>query len=354
MAHETSHLRRTLRFAALPAGIFLFFRFLFIPLLPFLISLGVSALLEPYVQRLRRVLRVRRTFAAVVLTSALLLVLGGAAAALSLRLTEELAAWSARLPQAVEAFPALWRRALDRAEGWYAACPPFLRKAMDTVAPALGESAPALLGKAGGVLMERVSAVASALPALGLFCVTTILALYFTCVNYTVILAFLKRQLPDAWQSRCRTAAQCCRKALLGWLRSQLLMILVTFLLMLLGFYWIGVDFALLAAVFVALVDALPVLGAGTILLPWSAFAFLLGDTGRALSLLMLYGAAMLIRSLLEPRLRAGQADIPPIAVLLAVYLGFHFLGIGGMILLPVLLLFAVQLQEAGVIRLWR
>lgn len=350
---QQEYLQRVLRIAAWLAGVWLFFRFLFVPLLPFLLSLGLSALLEPTVQRLRRAMGVRRSFAAVVTTTALLLSLGGAAALLAMRLGTELAEWSQQLPQTIEAFPALWNNALDRVEGWYAACPPFLRTALDKGAGALGENAPALVGKAGGMLMDRISALASALPGAGLFCVTTVLALYFTAVNYGAILSFLKRQLPRPWQAQCRETVRCFRSAMLKWLRSELLMILVTFILLLLGFRWLKVDFALLAAFVTALVDALPVLGTGIVLVPWAIFCFLLGNTGRGLSLLMLYGAVMLVRALLEPRLLAGQANLPSITVLLAMYLGHHFLGITGMLLLPVILLLLKQLQDAGVIRLW-
>lgn len=115
-----------------------------------------------------------------------------------------------------------------------------------------------------------------------------------------------------------------------------------------------GLEYALLAAVFTAIVDALPVLGTGTVLFPWAIGCFLLGDMGRGLALLSIYAVGMIVHSLLEPRLLAKQADLPPITALLAMYLGFHFLGVGGMILLPVLLLLLKQFQDAGVIHLWK
>lgn len=354
MSHDRTYLQRILRAAAFLAGALLFLRFLFVPLLPFLLALGLSALLEPLVQRLRRLWGVRRSFAAAFLTTALLLVLGAGAVFFALRLGAELSVWSTRLPQAIEAFPTLWNNALNRMEGWYTACPPFLRSLLDALAGALSESAPSLVGKAGSFLMDKISSLAAALPGVGLFAFTTTLALYLTAINYTAILSFLKRQLPPAWQPRCRAALKCCRGAMLKWLRSELTMILVTFAISLLGFWLLGYDFALLAAVVLALVDALPVLGTGTVLLPWSAFCFLLGDASRGLSLIALYAVTLLVRSLLEPRLLAGQADLPSIAVLLTMYLGFHFFGVGGMLLLPVFLILVKHLQDAGVIRLWR
>ena len=202
--------------------------------------------------------------------------------------------------------------------------------------------------------MGEVSGILAAAPKAGLFLMTTVLAVYFTSVSYPAILAFLKRQLPLPWQSRCREAARCFRSTMLKWLRAEVLLLLVTFGILLMGFTWIGIDFALLAAAFTALVDALPVLGTGTVLLPWAAGCFLLGDTQQGLSILALYGAAFLAHTLLEPRLLAGQAGLPPITALLAMYVGFHFMGVGGMVLLPIVLLLAKQLQDAGVIHLWR
>ena len=335
------------------AGLYVFFRWLLLALLPFLLALGLAAVMEPLVQRVRRRLRVRRSFAAAAVTTLLLLTLGGALAALLLRLVVELQSWSSRLPEAVERFPQLWNGMLDQVGSWYAACPAFLRSALDGLARQLMAEGPALAGAAGAALMEAVSALLAALPGIGLFVVTAVLAIYFTSLSYPAILSFLKRQLPPAWQSRCRSAAQCCRSTILRWLRAELLLILLTFSILLAGFIWMGLDYALLAAAFTALVDALPVLGVGAVLIPWALLSLLLGG-GRSLALLALYAVVTLTHSLVEPKLLAGQADLPPISALLAMYLGFHFMGVGGMILLPVFLLLVKQLQDAGVIRLWK
>ena len=326
------------------AGLYVFFRWLLLALLPFLLALGLAAVMEPLVQRVRRRLRVRRSFAAAAVTT-LLLTLGGALAALLLRLVVELQSWSSRLPEAVERFPQLWNGMLDQVGSWYAACPAFLRSALDGLARQLMEEGPALAGAAGAALMEAVSALLAALPGIGLFVVTAVLGRW--------MVPYLHRLLPPAWQSRCRSAAQCCRSTILRWLRAELLLILLTFSILLAGFIWMGLDYALLAAAFTALVDALPVLGVGAVLIPWALLSLLLGG-GRSLALLALYAVVTLTHSLVEPKLLAGQADLPPISALLAMYLGFHFMGVGGMILLPVFLLLVKQLQDAGVIRLWK
>lgn len=347
-------LQRTITALLWLGGGVVFFKYLLTPLLPFLLALALSAMVEPTVQKLRRGMGVRRSFAAALVTTALLLVLGGGVALVLVRLGMELRAWSGRLPEVIAGFPALWNGLLDRIGAWYAASPAFLRSALDTAAAQLMEQGPSLAGEVGAWLMGAASSLLAGLPDTGLFLVTTVLAVYFTSLSYPSILAFLKRQLPPAWQPRCRDAAHCFRSTILKWLRAELLLILTTFVILLAGFVWMGLDYALLAAVFTALVDALPVLGTGTVLVPWALGCLLLGNTGRGIALLALYAVGLIAHTLLEPRLLAGQVDLPPITALLAMYLGFHFLGVGGMILLPVCLLLLKQFQDAGVIHLWR
>lgn len=354
MRDVTIRLHKILTAAAWLGGVWLFFRYLLSPLLPFLLALGLSALLEPWVQRLRKAARLRRSFAAVVLTTLVLLTVGGAAVLLFIRLGKELTEWSAHLPDAIAAFPNLWNNALSRLEGWYLSCPPYLRSVLDLTADAIGNNAASFAGKAGTFLMERISSAASRLPGISLFFITTILALYFTSVSYGSILAFLKRQLPPHWQKRCRAAVHCCRTTMLTWLRSELLLLSATFLILLCGFGWMRLPYTLLAAFSVTLIDALPVLGTGTVLLPWAFFQFLLGNTRQGISLAALYVAVFLTRSLLEPKLLAGRADLPPLAVLFGMYLGYCLMGVGGMILLPIFILLLKQLHNAEVIRIWR
>ena len=107
-------------------------------------------------------------------------------------------------------------------------------------------------------------------------------------------------------------------------------------------------------AALVALVDALPVFGTGTVLLPWALFSLLSGDWKLAIGLAVLYGLVSAVRSLLEPRLVGQKAGLPPLAALFAMYVGFRALGLWGMILSPLAAIFLKQLHDSGVFRLWR
>lgn len=354
MSRSNVLLERTISVFLWMIGGVLFIRYLLPPLLPFILALALSALLEPTVQKLRTAIGVKRSFAAAVLTTFVLVVVGGGLSALLLRIVLELQKFAAGVSAGMADFPELWNGMLDELASWYANCSPSVRAILDLGAEQLAVQGPALAARASSWLMGVASGILTALPGIGLFAMTTLLAVYFTSVSYPSILAFLKRQLPSSWQVRCRKAVYCFRSTVLKWLRSELIMLFVVFSLLLAGFLWMGLDFALLAASVTALVDALPVLGTGTILVPWAVVSFLTGNVPRGTALLALYAAVLLTRSILEPKLLAGQGDLPPITALLAMYLGFSIMGVGGMLLFPLLLLLLKQFHDSGVLRIWR
>ena len=85
-----------------------------------------------------------------------------------------------------------------------------------------------------------------------------------------------------------------------------------------------------------ALVDAIPILGTGTVLLPWSLICFWEGNTTRGVGLLLLYAVAAATRTVLEPKLVGKHLDLDPLATLVALYAGFRLWGIPGLLLAPI------------------
>ena len=138
------------------------------------------------------------------------------------------------------------------------------------------------------------------------------------------------------------------------WLRAQCLLILITFCQLLLGLLLIRQPYALLLSAVIAFIDALPVFGTGTVLLPWAVLCCLEGNFPKGIALTALYLVIWLVRSVMEPKLMAQSAGLPPLPALAAMYVGFCAMGVGGMILGPVALLLVKQLHDGGYLHLWK
>ena len=127
------------------------------------------------------------------------------------------------------------------------------------------------------------------------------------------------------------------RKVVGKWLVAQLKLSGITFGIVASGLLLLRVKYAPLLALGIALVDALPILGTGIVLLPWAGVNFLQDNHLLAIGLVSIYGAALIARTALEPRFVGSQLDIDPLLTLLLLYGGFRFWGVAGLLLTPLL-----------------
>lgn len=201
-----------------------------------------------------------------------------------------------------------------------------------------------VLDQVSSRLLDLASNILKGLPDSALGLGTWILASFMISVRLPQIKAFLKKQLPCTWREKYLPALQQLRRTLSGWLMAQLKLAGITFCILALGFLVLQIPYAPLWAALISLADALPVLGTGTILVPWSLVCFLQGDTIRAVGLLGIYAAAALMRSILEPKLIGKQLGLDPLITLMALYAGYHLWGILGMLLAPLLAVTLTQL----------
>jgi sporulation integral membrane protein YtvI len=134
------------------------------------------------------------------------------------------------------------------------------------------------------------------------------------------------------------------RRTMGAWILAQLKLAGVTLLILAAGFLILRIPYGPLWAVGVALVDAFPVLGTGTVLLPWALISYLQGDRARAVGMAAIYLVISLTRSMLEPKLVGRHLGLDPLVTLIALYVGYKLWGLAGMILSPLLAVTMVQL----------
>ena len=194
-----------------------------------------------------------------------------------------------------------------------------------------------------GFLTSLISFVTS-MPIIAIYFVITILALYFICTDKIYILDIAEHHLPKKWSKKILIHIKEITKTLGGYLKAQAILILISFTISLIGLYiykFIGlnVGYPLLFALAVAFVDALPILGSGTVMAPWAIISALNGDITLGLSILGLWILMSIVRQFLEPRIVSKQIGIHPIFTLIAMYTGFKFIGVIGLILGPIILI---------------
>lgn len=128
-----------------------------------------------------------------------------------------------------------------------------------------------------------------------------------------------------------------------AYIRAYLILLLITFAELLLAFSILRIRYALLLALLISLLDVLPAIGVGMVLLPWSVFCLLSGNTARGIGLLIVFGVVSIIRQIIEPHIVGSQLGLSPFLTLVSVYVGYRVSGILGLLIAPIL---AILIQE--------
>lgn len=190
-----------------------------------------------------------------------------------------------------------------------------------------------VVAKVPSILTSVVSGVGSSVLGVG----TGILAAFFISARLPHLRESIRQRLPKSWYEKYLPSIRRVRHNLGGWIKAQGKLALVTWGIVTVGFWVLGISYAPGLAALVALVDAIPVLGTGTVLIPWSAVCLLQGNTIRCVGLLCVYAAAAITRTVLEPRMVGKQLGLDPLMTLVALYIGYRLCGIPGLLLAPIL-----------------
>ena len=334
--------------AAALGSFYLFFRYLLPWCLPFLIAALIASLLEPIVLRWQRTLNFRRGFSSLVLTLTLLFLLGGLLSLLWTTLLSQLDALLSAAPAFFDALPEAAEGLLARLERSGALRSPWLEGFLRERLLHAVSDADSLLRALSARAVSALTAAASALPGVLLAAATCVLAIFFTSASYPALHAAPGKLLPPKTLAALRRLRSGAADSLARWLRAQAMLSCVTFFELLLGFLLMRQRYALLLALLITLLDALPVFGTGTALVPWALFTLLFGFPPRAIVLLALHLCTLVTRNTLEPKLISAQAGMPPVASLFAMYLGYCAFGVAGMILFPFFLLLVSQVAKVS------
>lgn len=336
------------KWGAVLLGLWLGLRYLLPVSVPFLLGGGIALMAEPGVGLLQNRLHLSRPLSAAVCVSLTLL--------LALTVLSLLAAAAVReLTDVAKMAPAVGRtvgQGLTVLEDWLVTladrAPEELRPVLVQTVLNTFQNGNAFIeqvtGKLPGVVADLIGWLSRGALTVG----TGILAGFMISIRLPKIRSFITGKLPKTWVEKLRVTRKGLKNTFGKWIKAQLKLMGITFCVVLAGFLLLQIPYAPVWAVLVALVDAVPVLGTGTVLIPWSVVCFLQGNTAQGAGLLAIFATAWLARSILEPRWVGKSLGIDPLLSLLAFYVGFRLLGVVGMVLAPMVTAFIKSVLDSS------
>lgn len=319
------------------AGLWLGLRYLLPVLLPFLIGTLIALAAEPAVSLGVRRLRLPRWLSSGLGVSATLMLFITTVWFLGALAVRELGHLAGALPDVQQTAQQSATLLQDWLIGIANRAPDGLRSLLTQIILDFFGSSTALLQQVTGRIPGLLTGILSRIPDSAIGLGTGILAGFMISARLPKIKRAVSRHLPPAWREKYLPALHRIRGALGSWLKAQLKLMTVTYGIVTCGLLLTGISYGPVWALLVAAVDAVPVLGTGTVLIPWAVVSVLQNQPLRAVGLTCTYLAAFLTRTVLEPRLVGRHLGLDPLVTLVFFYAGYKFWGVLGMLMAPLL-----------------
>ena len=312
-------------------GIFLF---------PFTLALFFSIMTQPFSRFLEKKLKFSQKIATIVSIVLFLVIFLGFISLSALRLSGEIYKLSINLNKYSKEAQSLWNTAIDKI---YSLLGYFPEGFDEQVKNSINGFIRMGTSKLGSFINSLINFITS-IPTIILYICITILSTFFISLDKNKIMAFLEQQFPKSWIKKVYNIKREMFNVLGSYIRAQIILMTICFFELLisfniLSFLKFNLQYPLIFSIVICIIDALPILGAGAVLLPWSLISFVTGDINLGLALLIIYFLVLSVRQMLEPKLISQNLGVHPLVTLISMYSGFKFFGVIGFLIGPVVMI---------------
>lgn len=339
-------LYRRLTIVCIIALLIIFRRYIIASVLPFFIAFILAGLLEPAVLYFQNKVRLPRTTAVIVVLSLVLIVGGYTGTLVTAKVLSELVDMSSQANAYQRTIMSLSTELVDK-----------LTEATDEellptpVQTALLDAIKNVSERGSAFTVSSIESILGAfvaLPSAIVVIVVTFISTYFISKDRSAISQGLVQLAPERWRDQLRTAQDRIVVDMTGFLKAQILLLIITMAISAIGLYFVGNRYWMTLAIVTGILDLIPMVGPGFLFLPWAAINLLLENPSLAVQLVIIYLAIFVVRQALQPKILGDSIGAHPLLMLVALYAGIVSFGVQGFIIGPVVVIIVRALFNVG------
>ena len=357
-------------YIALLIGLFyLFMHYAFGLFFPFIFAFFIAICLQKPVRAITKKTKLKRGLTSTILVLLLVLVVLLIISLIGARVVSEFKGFFSFLMSKLENVEAL----IVQIENWFSNNLTFLPDSVksslsDTITNFLhntfvsaeqAETSSFDISSLASPLMSVISS-AKQIPYLLVGALVSIITCCFMTADYPNIRDFILRQFSEEKSKKISRAKHLIFSFLGKMGKAYALILTITFFELVIGLSFLKLikvytgGYIFVIAILTAIIDIIPVLGTGSVLIPWSVFSLITGNYSLGIGLLIMYAVITVIRQVIEPKLVAGQLGLPPFLTLMAMYIGSQLFGVFGIFLLPLAIITLKALNDDGIIHIYK
>lgn len=318
-------------------------------LAPFILAFLLSLVLNPLADKLNKKFKLPRTLTAILLIVLVVGILGGFIGAIIYKVIDEIKSLYLSFPKVSESIIEWIMNIRLSFENIYSSMPEYVQTVLDSLFDNIQLSLSHFIDKNYRPVVHGAGNIAKKIPGIFIGIIVFLLALFFMVSDKENVNNVVRKIIPQKVSDKIKNIFAEIKKTLGGYLKAQLVIMSVVFVIVIVGLYILGAQYALLIALAIALLDGLPFFGSGAVLIPWSIVSFINSDIKFGIGLLIIYLSVLLTRQMIEPKIVSSKIGINPLVTLISMYVGYRVFSIGGMILGPIVLVLVISFNKAGV-----
>lgn len=321
---------------------------LLVMLMPFVIGWFISFVASPLVCWLEKRLNILKQLSSAII---IIVVLGAIIVVVYFgggRLLSETGSFIKNIPELYRQLEAGMDQIGTSMQGFFDLLPAGIQSGWHAVVTNLDNTVGDFIGKMSEPTVMAAGNLAKRIPSVLIAIIVTILSAYFFIAERETVITWSKTITPKPIQIRMTMVIDNLKHAMGGYFKAQFKIMAVVGIILLVGFGFLKVHYAVLLAVVIALLDFLPFFGTGTAMLPWILYKVLTGDYRYAVGLFAIYATTQVVRHLIQPKLIGDDVGMSPLLTLVFLYLGYRVGGLFGMIFAIPIGMIAINMYKAG------
>ncbi|WP_123041345.1 sporulation integral membrane protein YtvI [Cohnella candidum] len=313
---------------------------------PFLLALVVAIFLEPLTELLMKRTKMNRLAASTLSSTLFTALLLGVAALIGMKVVAELTAFMQNVPDYLTNASAYIQDLLERAQSFSSGGADPVPGQLESWLSKVTELLTSLSQNITGYLLN----FAKGIPNFFVFFIVFLVAVYL----FTLSMPQMKMSFLSLFEEKSRHQMDqvlvSLRKSVFGFLRAQLLLSVITYVICFVGLLIIGTGYPLAISLLIVVVDVLPVLGTGSVVVPWAAYQLVAGDVFTGIGLLLLFLVITVVRRIVEPKILGDAVGIGALSALISLYVGYELVGVIGVFLGPIVVIVFIAARKAGLL----
>ena len=316
--------------------------------LPFILAFAVASPCQKLLNFLSKKLKIHRGISSALIVTLLVALVSWIAFELCSQLFAQVKSFIEVIPDTIETIKGTFYDLSGKYKEIYMSFSPRFREFFDSFNLQFSEYLGSAVAPLTGSIINIAKRFAVSLPDVLLFFFMFLLSTFFITKDYVLIRSFFRENCPQKLRSVFHSFKTTAFSAFLTYLRAQLIMMSITFMIVSVALWIIDAEYPFAMGALIGIVDALPFFGTAIIILPWAIFSFLNGNYFFAGGLLVTQVIAFVTRQLLEPKIVSSQIGLHPLITLVSIYIGLNLFGLGGIIIGPITALFIVNAYVAA------